>query len=115
MQIQKCDAKMSEQELKRFVEDAVYKYVKKQIEEGKYIANLRIEIDHPIEINGMKGRIVGEIMLGRSEPVIQSMPTIAYAPAPAEGEKKEGMHSKQAAEEEMSMQEVERLLKSLGV
>ncbi|MBC7113742.1 MAG: hypothetical protein H5T34_07025, partial [Candidatus Methanomethyliales bacterium] len=49
---------MSE-ELRQYVEDAVYKWIAKQIEQGKFRANLRIEIDTPIEIKGLKGRVVG--------------------------------------------------------
>ena len=104
---------MSE-ELKRFVDEAVYKYIKKQIQEGKYIASLRIEIDQPIEIKGMKGRIVGEIVLASSEPLSNGSPTMTYEPAKKDGKEQQQV-SKRPQEEEMSMQEVEKILKSLGV
>ena len=100
---------MSE-ELKRFIEDAVYKWIKKQLEEGSYITNLRIEIDNPIEVKGMKGRIVGEIILGNGNPIGQQVPDESHI-----HEKAGATLPKEAAGEEMSLQEVEKLLKSLGV
>ncbi|MGC8936660.1 MAG: hypothetical protein ACP5KV_04770 [Candidatus Methanomethylicaceae archaeon] len=96
---------MSE-ELKRYVEDALYKWIVKQIEEGKFRANLRIEIDTPIEVRGMKGRVVGEILLSEEK---STTPQVSL-PAKAPEEKKSS-----AEGEEMSLQEVEKLLKSLGV
>lgn len=108
---------MSE-ELKKYVEDALYNWIKKQIEAGNFKANLKIEIDSPIEVRGMKGRIVGEIVL--SEPVPERLPImpLGYSPtaeaaaqAPGSGEeKKEGQ-----SQEEMSLAEVDKLLRSLGV
>lgn len=110
---------MSE-ELKKYVEDALNKWIMKQIEEGNFKANLRIEIDSPIEVKGMKGRVVGEIIL--SEQVPGRLPSIpAEYPKKAEeestevgrgGQKKEGQAQ---SSEEMSLSDVEKLLKSLGV
>jgi len=104
---------MSE-ELKRYVEEALYKWIMKQIEEGNFKANLRIEIDHPIEVKGMKGRIVGEITLSEKEPVVEKVPSYAVDPAKKEEvKKKEGATEGQG--EEMSLQDVEKLLRQLGV
>jgi hypothetical protein len=108
---------MSE-ELKRYVEDALFKWIRKQIDEGNFKANLRIEIDNPIEIRGMKGRIVGDITL--SGETVESMPSYPMELPKKEKEKgedqepkKEGV--KKGTEEEMSLAEVDRLLRSLGV
>lgn len=108
---------MSE-ELKKYVEDALYNWLKKQIEEGNFKANLRIEIDSPIEIRGMKGKIVGEIVL--SEQVPERLPIVpinyqakadgGLPEGGAEGQKKDGQNP-----EEMSLSEVDKLLRSLGV
>jgi len=108
---------MSE-ELKKYVEDALYNWIKKQIEEGNFKANLRIMIDSPIEVRGMKGKIVGEIVL--SEQVPERLPIIpigyqagSETPAQDQGsgtKKKEGQSS-----EDMSLAEVDKLLRSLGV
>ncbi len=108
---------MSE-ELKQYVEDSLYKWVKRQIEEGNFKANLKIEIDSPIEVKGMKGRIVGEIVLSEQVPERLPIVPIGYstgseAPPPDQGsnaQKKEGQNS-----EEMSLAEVDKLLRSLGV
>jgi hypothetical protein len=108
---------MSE-ELKKYVEDALYNWIKKQIEEGNFKANLKIIIDSPIEIRGMKGKIVGEIALSEQVPerppiIPIGYPTRAEAPAQDQGngaQKKEGQSS-----EEMSLAEVDKLLRSLGV
>ncbi len=102
-----CDRQMSE-ELKRYIEEAVYKYIKRQIEEGKFSASLRIEIDSPIEIRGMKGRVVGYITLGEKEAVGYSVPMLPQQPlAKKEGEEEKG--------EDMDLQDVDKLLRSLGV
>lgn len=109
---------MSE-ELKQYVEDALFKWIKKQIEEGNFKANLRIEIDSPIEVRGMKGRIVGEIVL--SEQVPERLPIVpigypakAEDPAPEQGN--EGQKKGQSQNsEEMSLSDVDKLLRSLGV
>jgi len=104
---------MSE-ELKRYVEEALSKWIQKQIEEGNFKANLRIEIDHPIEVKGLKGRIVGDIILSEKESVVEKVPSNSVDPSKKEeGKKKEGMAEGQG--EEMSLQEVERLLRQLGV
>jgi len=100
---------MSE-ELRRCIEEAVYKYVKRQIEEGKFTANLRIEIDNPIEIRGMKGRVVGYITLGEKEGMSYSVPTLSQQPLPEKGGQKEAKKG-----DEMELQEVDKLLRSLGV
>jgi len=100
---------MSE-ELRRCIEDAVYKYVKRQIEEGKFSANLRIEIDNPIEIRGMKGRVVGYITLGEKEGMSYSVPTLPPQPLPEKGGQEEAKKG-----DEMGLQEVDKLLRSLGV
>lgn len=108
---------MSE-ELRKYIEDALYSWIKKQIEEGNFKANLKIEIDSPIEVRGMKGKIVGEIVLSEQAPERLPIVPIGYpakAEAPQEqggdGQKKEG----QAQAEEMSLSEVDKLLRSLGV
>ena len=103
---------MSE-ELKRYVEEALYKWIQRQIEEGNFKANLRIEIDHPIEVKGMKGRIVGEITLSEKEPVVEKVPSYVVDPAKKEDKKKEGAAEGQG--EEMSLKDVEKLLRQLGV
>jgi hypothetical protein len=110
---------MSE-ELKKYVEDALYKWIRKQIEEGNFKANLRIEIDSPIEVKGMKGRVVGEIIL--SEQVPERLPSIpAEYPKKGKGESAEADSGEQKKEgraqssEEMSLSDVDKLLKSLGV
>lgn len=110
---------MSE-ELKKYVEDALYKWIMKQIEEGNFKANLRIEIDSPIEVKGMKGRVVGEIILSEQVPErLSSIP--AEYPKKAEGESAEAGSGEQKKErqaqssEEMSLSDVDKLLKSLGV
>jgi len=108
---------MSE-ELKKYVEDALYNWIKKQIEEGNFKANLRIMIDSPIEVRGMKGKIVGEIVLSEQVPerlpiIPIGYPTGSETPAQDQGsgtKKKEGQSS-----EEMSLAEVDKLLRSLGV
>jgi hypothetical protein len=110
---------MSE-ELKKYVEDALFNWVKKQIEEGNFKANLRIEIDSPIEVRGMKGKIVGEIVL--SEQVPERLPIVpieypgkgegAAQEQGSEGQKKEGQAQNS---EEMSLSDVDKLLRSLGV
>lgn len=93
-------------ELKERVEELVFKWIKRQLEDGNYRINLRIEIDTPIELNDMKGRICGDIFLGG-------------APADATVKKDPGAEQqdckKELAEAEMSLQEVEKLLRSLGV
>lgn len=96
---------MSE-ELRRYVEEALYKWIVKQIEQGKFKANLRIEIDTPIEVKGLKGRVVGHILFSEetSAPAPVSMP-------PSIPEEKKLL----TEGEEMSLQEVEKLLRSLGV
>lgn len=106
------------EELKKYVEDALYNWLKKQIEEGNFKANLRIEIDSPIEIRGMKGKIVGEIVL--SEQVPERLPIVpinyqaksegGLPEGGSEGQKKDGQNP-----EEMSLSEVDKLLRSLGV
>ncbi len=96
---------MSE-ELKQRIEEYVFKWIKKQLEDGNCKMNLRIEIDTPIELRGMKGRICGEILLGG---------TPANAPASAETGNELQDPKKEVAETEISLQEVERLLRSLGV
>ncbi len=101
---------MSE-ELKRCIEDAVYKYVKNQIEEGKFTANLRIEIDNPIEIRGMKGRVVGEILLGERGTLSYSVPVMRQQTS----QEKESQQEQQKKGEEMGLQDVDKLLRSLGV
>jgi hypothetical protein len=103
---------MSE-ELRRYVEEAIYKWVKKQIDAGNFKANLRIEIDNPIEIRGMKGRVVGDIIISEQTPerVPESLPSYTVEPK-KDGSKKEGNDQ---AQEDMSLAEVDRLLKSLGV
>ncbi len=101
---------MSE-ELKRCIEDAVYKYVKRQIEDGKFSANLRIEIDNPIEIKGMKGRVVGYIILGEKETLGYSIPTVPQQPVP----EKDGQQEQPKKGDEMGLQDVDKLLRSLGV
>jgi len=102
---------MSE-ELRRYVEDALYKWIVKQIEQGKFRANLRIEIDTPIEVKGLKGRVVGEILLteGRTSTEEKSPPSQA-----SESMKSHGVEKGSTDGEEMSLQEVEKLLRSLGV
>ncbi|MCX8182632.1 MAG: hypothetical protein N3D12_05890 [Candidatus Methanomethyliaceae archaeon] len=101
---------MSE-ELKRYVEDALYKWIAKQIEQGKFRANLRIEIDTPIEVKGLKGRVVGEILLSDEktpyEEKISSSQVESAKPIEVKKSSTDG--------EEMSLQEVEKLLRSLGV
>ncbi|MEN3006717.1 MAG: hypothetical protein ABC505_03670 [Candidatus Methanosuratincola petrocarbonis] len=93
-------------ELKERIEELVFKWVKRQLEDGNYRMNLRIEIDTPIELRGMKGRICGEILLGG---------TPTDAPAKAEPVADTQDCKKEVAEAEMSLQEVEKLLRSLGV
>ncbi|MDI9643718.1 MAG: hypothetical protein QFX35_00680 [Candidatus Verstraetearchaeota archaeon] len=90
---------MSE-ELKRQIEELVYSWVKKQLEDGNCTMNLRIEVDAPLELKGMRGRVCGEILLGGTQSVA--------VPPKADSESK-------AQCGEMSLQEVEKLLKSLGV
>lgn len=100
---------MSE-ELKRYIEEALSKWIQKQIEEGNFKANLRIEIDHPIEVKGLKGRIVGDIFLTEKEPAVEKVPSYSADPSKKEeGKKKEGKG------EEMSLQDIESLLRQLGV
>ncbi|MEN3052830.1 MAG: hypothetical protein ABC606_03400 [Candidatus Methanosuratincola petrocarbonis] len=96
---------MSE-ELKERIEELVFKWVKRQLEDGNCRINLRIEIDTPIELRGMKGRICGDIILGKT-------PTDAPTEADPVGEPRDC--KKEVAEAEMSLQEVEKLLRSLGV
>jgi len=96
---------MSE-ELKERIEELVFKWIKRQLEDGNCRMNLRIEIDTPIELRGMKGRICGDISLGGTQT---STPSVAETPTEAQDCKKE------VAEAEMSLQEVEKLLRSLGV
>uniref|UniRef100_A0A7C3J4V9 Uncharacterized protein n=1 Tax=Candidatus Methanomethylicus mesodigestus TaxID=1867258 RepID=A0A7C3J4V9_9CREN len=100
--------KMSE-ELRQSLEDAIYKHIKKQIESGCFEARLRIEIDQPIEIKGMKGRIVGEIAFSQPQPLQTPAPVAQIE----EGKKALQEEPPQKQEAEMSMQEVENLLKSL--
>ncbi|MDH7556530.1 MAG: hypothetical protein ACQXXL_06950 [Candidatus Methanosuratincola sp.] len=96
---------MSE-ELKERIEELVFKWVKRQLEEGNCRMNLRIEIDTPIELRGMKGRIYGDILLGGTQ---------TSAPSGAETATEPQDCKKEVAEAEMSLQEVEKLLRSLGV
>ncbi len=101
---------MSE-ELRQYVEDAVYKWIAKQIEQGKFRANLRIEIDTPIEIKGLKGRVVGEILLSE-----EKTPYVEKTMSQTSGSVKSQDVKKGSTEgEEMSLQEIEKLLRSLGV
>ena len=102
---------MSE-ELRRYVEDALYKWIAKQIEQGKFRANLRIEIDTPIEVKGLKGRVVGEILLSDEKTSYEGK--VPTTQTPEQTKSIEGRKSS-ADEEEMSLQEVEKLLKSLGI
>jgi len=96
---------MSE-ELKERIEELVFKWVKRQLEDGNCRMNLRIEIDTPIELRGMKGRICGDILLGG---------TPTEEPAKADPGAEPQDCKKEVAEAEMSLQEVEKLLRSLGV
>ncbi|MGQ9760230.1 MAG: hypothetical protein ACUVQ5_06680 [Candidatus Methanomethylicaceae archaeon] len=105
---------MSE-ELKRCVEDALYRWIMKQMEQGKFRANLRIEIDTPIEVKGLKGRLVGEIFLTEVE---RSQMPVAVSLKEGRGEGAtgtggEGVGGGEGGE--MRLQEVEKLLRSLGV
>jgi hypothetical protein len=110
---------MSE-DLKKYIEDALFNWIKKQIEDGNFKCNLRIEIDSPIEVRGMKGKIVGEIMLSEQAPERLPIVPIGY-PVKAEGTAQEqntegGKKEGQAQNsEEMSLSEVDKLLRSLGV
>jgi predicted Mrr-cat superfamily restriction endonuclease len=104
---------MSE-ELKRYVEEALGKWIQKQIEEGNFKANLRIEIDHPIEVKGLKGRIVGNIILSEKESVVEKVPSYSVDPSKKEEEKKKD-ETAEGQGEEMSLQDVESLLRQLGV
>lgn len=110
---------MSE-ELKKYVEDALYNWIKRQIEEGNFKANLKILIDSPIEVRGMKGKIVGEIVLSEQVPERLPIVPLGYATtpeAPAQGQSS-GTQKKEAqgeSSEEMSLAEVDKLLRSLGV
>ncbi|MEJ5293592.1 MAG: hypothetical protein WHS82_08365 [Candidatus Methanosuratincola sp.] len=94
------------EELKERIEELVYKWIKRQLEDGNCKMNLRIEIDTPIELKGMKGRICGDILLGGSQ---------TSAPAGTEAGTEPQDCKKEVAEAEMSLQEVENLLRSLGV
>ncbi len=101
---------MSE-ELRRYVEDALYKWIAKQVEQGKFRANIKIEIDTPIEIKGLKGRVVGEIILSEERaPYDEKVVSQASEPVKPQDVKKGATEG-----EEMSLQEVEKLLRSLGV
>lgn len=101
---------MSE-ELRRYVEDALYKWIVKQIEEGKFKANLRIEIDTPIEVRGLKGKVVGEILLSEEKTPSEEK----IMPQVSEPIKTQYVKKSSTDGEEMSLQEVEKLLRSLGV
>ncbi len=110
---------MSE-ELKKYVEDALYNWIKKQIEEGNFKANLKILIDSPIEVRGMKGKIVGEIVL--SEQVPERLPIVplgytsgSEAPPPEQSSGNQKKAAQGESSEEMSLAEVDKLLRSLGV
>jgi hypothetical protein len=110
---------MSE-ELKKYVEDALYNWIKKQIEAGNFKANLKILIDSPIEVRGMKGKIIGEIVL--SEQVPDRMPIVplgytagSEAPAQDQGSGAQKKEAQGGSSDEMSLAEVDKLLRSLGV
>lgn len=96
---------MSE-ELKERIEELVFKWIKRQLEDGNCKMNLRIEIDTPIELRGMKGRICGDILLGEAP---------RSAPVETDPQTEPQDCKKEVAEAEMSLQEVEKLLRSLGV
>ncbi len=94
------------EELKERIEELVFKWVKRQLEDGNCRMNLMIEIDTPIEVRGIKGRICGDILLG-------GMPD--DSPTKVEPSSEPQDCKKDVAEAEMSLQEVEKLLRSLGV
>jgi hypothetical protein len=110
---------MSE-ELRKYVEDALYKWIRKQIEEGNFKANLRIEIDSPIEVKGMKGRVVGEIILSEQIPdrlssIPSEYPKKAGEESAVAGSGEQKKDGKAQSSEEMSLSDVDKLLRSLGV
>ncbi len=108
------------EELRRYVEDALAKWIKKQIEEGRFTASLKIVLDEPIEVRGMRGKLVGEIIFGEKgeQPGTPAPPSYGYGRAEERVQvQQQGSQNSQKAEggEIMSMQEIDKLLKSLGV
>ncbi len=82
-------------DLKQYIEETIYKILLENLKKGKFCANLKIEIDMPIEIKGIKGRIVGEITIGDTLNISKEIKTNKT--------------------EEISLKEIENILKSLGV
>lgn len=82
-------------DLKKRLEEVLYKYIMESIKDGKMRINLKIEINTDLELRGLKGKLVGEILIGE-EPSVTTK-TTAIKP------------------EEMSLQEIDKILKSLGV
>ncbi|MCS7097982.1 MAG: hypothetical protein NZ922_03265 [Candidatus Methanomethyliaceae archaeon] len=79
------------EDLKKCLEDAIYKLIMENIKNGKLRANLRIEVSTDIDIRGLKGRLIGEILIGE-----ESMPRIETS-------------------KEASLQDIDKILKSLGI
>ncbi|MCC6013429.1 MAG: hypothetical protein LM593_03575 [Candidatus Verstraetearchaeota archaeon] len=79
-------------DLKQYIEETIYKILIENLKKGNFSANLKIEIDMPIEIKGVKGRIVGEITIGDTLKEVKINKT-----------------------EEVNLNEIENILKSLGV
>jgi hypothetical protein len=82
-------------DLKKYIEETVYRILLENLKKGKFCANLKIEIDMPIEIKGIKGRVVGEITIGDTLEIPKEIKTDKT--------------------EEVSLKEIENILKSLGV
>ncbi|MDH5806724.1 MAG: hypothetical protein QXW62_02800 [Candidatus Methanomethylicaceae archaeon] len=80
-------------DLKKHLEEAIYKLIMESIKNGKLKTKLKIEINTDIELRGLKGKLIGEILIGE-EPSINIGTTV---------------------KEEMSLQEIDKILKSLGV
>lgn len=83
------------EDLKKCLEEAIYKLIMESIKNGRLKVNLKIEINTDIELRGLRGKLIGEILIGEESST--NIRTSASRP------------------EEMSLQEIDKILKSLGV
>lgn len=82
-------------DLKRQLEETIYKLIVESLKSGRLRANLKIEINTDIDIRGLKGKLVGEISISEEPPT--NIGTTTIKP------------------EDVSLQEIDKILKSLGV
>lgn len=79
------------EDLKKCLENVIYKLIMDSIKNGKLKANLKIEVSTDIDIQGLKGKLIGEILIGEEpRPHIET--------------------SKEA-----NLQDIDKILKSLGI